>query len=479
MHHHLFLRIRTSAVVILIFTFLLPLFPGYGLAQTEEEFLDEFAEEDFGSAIQQVPVPANTVSCFDYYRFGSVQANLTAPVVGTVSGAPITFSGTITNDNPYPIVDGALYVKIFRDRGSTNDGNGPDVVDQFLAKSDIVIPANSAVPVSFSWQVPAHAKTGEYKLATFFATSRKFNLLGLSFTDDVVGNTVGFSVSGEQSTGVSFDKAGVTVAGTPYYFAAFPPRTSANEPVEVRATVRNTTGTSETARILWTVYQWDAQLRENVVQEESASVNVPAGGSAPVSITITDSKYPVYLAVGTLIWKDTKSIIGVRFVREGVDRTRINFPGLLSFPIVAGQQNEVFSCLHNSGSAPLVPGGRLELTLTDENGGLIHEYVYEGDVTGAMMGVAEAFTASRSYDRVVLDARLYEGDAFIDEAHLVFDCESINPALCMAEDANTSSLSSRYLEAGLALAMLLLLLILVYVYRRLTRTPEATIEAVQ
>jgi hypothetical protein len=147
--------------------------------------------------------PPGAVNCFDYYRFGSVQVHLTAPVSSAVSGSSITFSGEITNDNPYPIVDGSLYVRVFKSRGSTIDGNGPDVVAQFLVKSGIAIPANGSAPVSFSWKVPSYAESGDYSLATFFTTSRKFNLLGLSFTDDVVGNTVPFSVSGDVKSSIA------------------------------------------------------------------------------------------------------------------------------------------------------------------------------------------------------------------------------------------------------------------------------------
>ncbi|MBI4088460.1 hypothetical protein HY418_03745, partial [Candidatus Kaiserbacteria bacterium] len=287
---------------------------------------------------EPVAPPANTVSCFDYYTFGSVQANLTAPVVSTVSGTAITFSGKLQNNNPYPIVDGALYVKIFKSRGSTNDGNGPDVVDQFLVKGDIVIPANGSAPLSFQWKVPSYAASGDYQLATFFTSSRKFNLLGLSFTDDVVGNTVPFKVVGEARGIVKFDKASVTINDSSYHFAAFPPRVSASEPATLKAKVRNTSGTAQTAVISWVVYQWDAQLRENAVQEETRQVSVPANSSTDVSITVRDTTYPVYLAVGTLKWQDTQSVIGARFVRDGVDRTRINFPGIMSFPLVAGQE---------------------------------------------------------------------------------------------------------------------------------------------
>jgi hypothetical protein len=444
-----------------------------------DELSDDIEHGEVGSSMGR---PEGTVECFDYYRFGSVQAQLHTDVVGVVSGAPIVFTGTIQNTNQYPVVDGSLYVKVFRARGGTHDANGPDVVDQFLVQSGLTIPAHGSVPVSFSWKVPAYAQSGDYKLATFFTTSRKFNLLGLSFTDDVVGNTVSFAVSGEVKGGVQFDKAGVTVAGQPYFFAAFPPRVSATDAVPIQATIKNTGNSDSRAAVSWTVYQWDSQLRENVVQElPPSSVVVPKGGSVPVSISVSDMTYPVYLAVGTLTWQDTTSIISVRFVRDGVDRTRINFPGIMSYPLKKGQENTLFSCVHNSGMSDIVSGGRLELTLSDMSGNPIYSYAYTGDISGAMMGVAQSFTPKRDYSSFVLDARLYQGNTFVDEAHLVYDCTTLDAAACVTNES-TSFLSDSIeyfggeLRAGIAALIVLLLVIFVGVaIRKVTRRQTSPI----
>jgi hypothetical protein len=173
------------------------------------------------------PPASATVSCFDYYKFGSVTADLTLPTGSVVSGTSATFNGTVKNTNPYPIVDGTLYVKIFRERGSGKDVNGPDVVDQFVVRDGINLPGKGELPFAFSWRVPAYAKGGNYRAATYFTTSKKFNLLGLSFTDDVVGNALPFTVSSEQPNLVQFDKDNVTINAAPFRFAAFPPTISA------------------------------------------------------------------------------------------------------------------------------------------------------------------------------------------------------------------------------------------------------------
>lgn len=380
------------------------------------------------------------VDCFDFYRFGSVQTRIEPATASTVSGVPMTFSGTVVNENPYPIVDGALYVKVFANRAGVSDANGPDVVDEFLVKGGMAIPAGSSTSVTFQWAVPAYAKSGAYTLATFFSTSRKFNLSGLSFTDDVTGNRVPFTVSAEQKDSVRFEKSGATVAGIPYRFAAFPPVVSATATIPVSVVVRNDSARAERVTVSWSVSQWDAQLRENVVHEEEQAIDVPAHGKGVAKVEVKDTRYPVYLVKGTLKWRDTKSIVGIRFVRQDVERLRINFPGISHYPLRAGEQNTLFSCLHNSGMGSLVSGGKLDLTLTDERGSIVHEYTYEGDVSGSMMGVADSFVPTRDYANFSLDARLYRNGEFVDEAHLVYDCKVLDPGACPPNETSLDSL---------------------------------------
>ena len=220
--------------------------------------------------------------------------------------------------------------------------------------------------------------------------------------------------------------------------------------------------------------------RENVVQVKTDSVTIPAHSSAPVSITVTDTSYPVYLVVGTLSWEDTKSIIGVRFVREGVDRLRLNFPSVTTFPLQAGQELSLFSCLHNSGSADVVKNGKLVLTLSDEKGTLIHEYTYRGDVTSAMMGVADKFVPQKDYTNFTLDARLYQNEKEIDEVHLVYDCGSFSPDACApAEDQQSASSLGDfilgYTESIKYLAgVFILMLGLLWVSRALSHKKDST-----
>ena len=398
------------------------------------------------------------VNCFDYYHFGSVQVDVTPSVASAVSGVPITFNGNIKSANPYPVVDGSVYVKIFRQRGSgEKDANGPDVVDQFYAAEGLTVPAGGELPISINWNIPSYAVSGEYKIATFFTVSRKFNLLGLPFTDDVVGNTASFKVSGEWRNGVSFKKDAVTVAGEKYYFAAFPPRTSATDPVTVEAMLTNAMGESVTVPVTWSLYHWSQNDAANFITSKTEQVTIPAGKAAKVSFVVDDANYPVYLLQGVAKWHDSSSIIH--------DRLRINYPALMSYPLTKGQETTLFSCLHNGGESASVQNGRLELSLLDHKGKVIHSYSYTGDVTGAMMGVAEKFTPDKTYSTFTLNAKLYQGNALVDESSVAYDCQELDPALCPAKPDTA-------LIIGGSLAALLALAGLAYVAKRMRALPN-------
>src|SRR3989344_4986366 len=314
-------------------------------------------------------------NCFDYYHFGSVQAKLDANAQSTIAGGAVTFSGILENSNPYPVVDGTLYVKIFRyPKGTFDTRNGPDAVDQFIALDGISIPANGSVPASFSWKIPAYAMSGDYAAAMYYTTEHKFNLLGLTFTDDVTGNTFRFKVSGEQQR---------------------------------------------------------------------------AGGSPPVTYVITNTSVPVYLLVGTATWRDTKSVIGVRVVRDGINKLRINFPSTALYPLQGGKENTIFSCFHNT-SDGVVQDARLDLRLIDAKGKEIEAFSYTGAAGGNMLAYAKKFTPKKSYQTFSLEAKLYQDGELVDETTVHYDCKLIDPNSCPRTDYRIVAL-----VGGLAVLLIL------------------------
>jgi hypothetical protein len=380
--------------------------------------LDEVSKEN----------PKDIVSCFDYYTFGSVDVSVSADTKSAVSGTEIKFTGDIVNNNPYPIVDGTVYVKIFRtqkDMGS----NGHYVVDQFVVKKNIDISASSSQKIDFTWQIPAYAKSGAYQVATFFTSADKFNLSGLSFTDDIIGSRFEFEVAGEQQKVVEFIKNNVKINGRPYFFAGYPPTVSSSSDTVLEADLINETDQAQNVKVVWKTYWWDAQKAENLLDTKIENISLKKGETKNLNYKITDKNHSVYYVVGEVAYQDTKSIIGARFTRSEISIPRINFPAITSFPLEKGTSTSLFSCLHNTGDSTVK--GSLSLKMQDQNGKVFHEYRYDGDITSAMMGLKDDFIPKKNYDKFSIIAELSQGGKVIDSVKMEYDCKDIDPSKCL------------------------------------------------
>ncbi len=372
-----------------------------------------------------------TVNCFDYYKFGSVQVDVESEINSTVSGVPMTFKATIKNDNDYPVVDGAVYAKVFHRQVNEDKAhaNGNFLVDQFFVQENISLDAKENKNIDFTWQIPSYALTGEYQIAMFFTSAKKFNLLGLSFTDDVVGNTLNFQVSGELKTNVDFNKNTVQINDQNYHFAAFPPRFK-DEDIIVKAELVNSTEEPQAIPVTYKLYSWDGQLESNLIDTKSEVINLEPNQTKQVSYTIQDKTSPVYYMVIESQFQDTKSILDIRTVREDQNKVRINFPAITNYPLKQNQKNTLFVCAHNSGTKDVIENNKLVLTLMDERQNQIHQYVYTGQISGAMMGLKDDFTPQKDYANFTLKAELYTDNQLVDSAEMKYDCSEINKEAC-------------------------------------------------
>lgn len=400
------------------------MFPSFVFAQSSQAPAYDGVSTGRSSAV------GNT-SCFDYYHFGSVEADISSNVGQTVPGAEIAFSGKVKNANEYPVVNGTVYIKIFRkDQEVFSQANGHRVVDQFALPTKFTLPAQGEKDVAFNWTVPANAPGGEYYAATFFATENRYNLLGLSFTDDVVGNIASFTVtSSAEPLQAEFSKNGTTLNGKIHNYVSSPRHFGKDEPVILKANLVNSTGVAKVVPIIWKTYTWDALRAENQTAETTEFVELQPNETKELAYTIQPANTAVQQVVAEARDGSLKSFLNVRLVRDGVPETRINFPGLLKFPLVAGEEETLFVCAHST-NENTVPNNVLTLTLRDEAGNLIHQYSFAGDIAGAMSGWKESFTPEKFYSNVVLSATLERDGQIVEEVNVTYNCRDIDPNLC-------------------------------------------------
>lgn len=405
--------------------------------------------------------PAGNLNCFDYYEFGSVQADLQSNLAQTVPGTELTFSGKIQNNNNYPLVDGTLSVKIFlRDESTFGNADGNPVVDQFTIEKDIILAPNEARDASFVWKVPTNAQGGEYYAAYFFTTSKRYNLLGLSFTDDVVGNQAFFTVvSDAKNTLAKLSKTDTTLNGQDHRFAAFPLQFNQGDTVTVKTTVTNPSDAPKSIPMQWNQYAWDSQNEDNLRNTKTEIVTLASGETKEVSYEV--KMQPESIVYVTALTQDgeSKSFLNVRYVKNGVEETRINFPSLTAFPLAKDTETTLFACAHST-NLPVVPGNTLTLALTDKNGESIHTYRYEGDITGAMAGFGESFIPTKNYNQATLTATLERNGVTVEQVKIAYDCNKIDANTCLPEEEETLSLFDTLKKHGMTIILILGVLLL-------------------
>jgi len=379
-------------------------------------------------------LPAGTISCFDHYTFGSVEVEIEPVTLTPVPGSTLDFSGVIRNANPYPIVAGTLFVKIFRHAQVNEQAaveNGYPLVDQFIASTDIVIPAEGTASASFAWEVPANLPGGKYYAAFYFSTHNRYNLAGIMFMDDITGNQVDFTVTDNPAVvpTVSLDRNGTSLNGFEFNFSKPPRLFERDELVEVAVTVVNPRNEEVVTSLTWTLSPWGDLLPERMINTKTVSVTLKPKERKVVTYFVEPHDHTASYVVAELEDKGVKSIQNIRFVRDGVPETRLEFPTILTYPLNAGEENGVFTCVHSTNES-LVPGNEVKLTLTDSVGATVYSHTYTGAVPVDMAGVLGAFTADRTLKNFSLEATLTRDGKLVESVKQNYRCDELGLEDC-------------------------------------------------
>ncbi len=397
---------------------------------------------NLGVAQEQTLAPAD---CFDFYQFQSVMVDITPTFGETVSGSQMRFNLTATNQNDYPIVDGSIYIKIFQKQTDQKNvsANANFLVDQFFVKEGLVLDAKETKKFDFTWNVPAWAPEGNYLAFSYFESAKKFNLLGLTFTDDITGGRADFKIKSDIKASVMLDRNNVKANGKAFRLVGPSQRFTKDETITIEVPVKNPTKQAQEAEVTFALYTWDA-LNERI-DFKTEKVSLKANETKKLTYEIKDARYPVYYLVASSSWHDFNSIAGIRVARAGIDKARINSMGVLKFPIKQGEANTLFTCAHTMGTITKEDAGenlgeslpinsKIEVSLMDKNGGLIQKSAFTGEINSEVMGFKTDFTPAKSYSNFQIKTVVYDAEnKVMDEATLKYSCDEINKEKCIAE----------------------------------------------
>ena len=407
-------------------------------------------------------------SCFDYYSSGNVQVNLEMTADVATPEGTVTFAGEVTNNNTYPILNGTVLVKIFRQSGETNTTSDNDaLIDQFSVVDKLKIPVNGSVPVEYSWTVPQNTAAGEYYASYYVLDEHRYNLAGLNFTDGVVGGKSLFTVSSDQTvtSPVTLVKSATTFNGEPYSFVGRSPHLEVGVPVVITTEITNPSDESKTVPLQWNQYAWDQTREENLRFTKTEVITLSAKETKTISYEVQpQSEAVVYVTVMTQD-NQAKSLLNIRHARTGVEEVRLTFSGLSEFPLNKDSEHSFIACVQSTNET-VVSNNVVKITLKDKGGTVLREYTYEGDFTGAPTAVTDVFSLPTNLNYAVLTTTLENKGVVIDEVTQVYDCEAIDANSCLPETESVSANLLKQIFPYLLIGIIIIGLIVFFMLRR-------------
>ena len=210
---------------------------------------------------------------------------------------------------------------------------------------------------------------------------------------------------------------------------------------------------------------------------------------------VQGNDYPVNYLVVNAGWKDTHSVLDLRFERNDSDRVRNNFMGLTDFPLKKDQVVTVFSTAHavKNRSFVVEPTAGIKqnpspeklqvtqqsdakkyeilLNLLDQNKKLIQSFSFKGGVSGDVTGYEADYTPSRDYSKVYLQSIIKSEDGqVLDESELEYDCSKINADSCISEKTigTQAKITGWHISLipVIVVAVIILIIIIVFVIKK-------------
>lgn len=458
-----------------------------------------YAQEEDTDLLQSQTVPAQQgsqesaptgelTSCFDYYRFGSVPVELSAETVRVAQGADLKIQGKVTNQNDYRVDDITVYGKIYYKKNFEKSSFGPDIIQMFPLAENISLEAGEEKTFTYVYHIPAALKPGNYQVAAFVVSHDRFNMAGLSFTSDVVGSLLNFSVVGEDRGSVYFDNTKTVLNNIPFHSAIFPPRSAV--PIgglPLSGIIVNTTPLAVSGKVHWKVYSWDSMNAQNLIEEADTPVMINPSSQTSIAYNVQDKSHTVYYVIGELILDGSSapvSSLQVRYVHTGPEALslpRLGFLGVTGYP-AEKEKTKAFVCIHSTGASN-VKTAKVVLTvksLPQASSGLgkflsgeakeMMRREYTGVIPGRMSALALPF--SDSMNSFSVTAELYNDDKLLDTVTIDYPCLSSGASECKATLAGQGT--QHISRSGIAVAIIagvpLLVFALAWLWKKKNKT---------
>ncbi len=394
------------------------------------------------SSIAQSDVKSGEIaSCFDYYTFGNVDINLSTDFSSYENNRPALIRGTITNKNTYPLVGLDIKARLVKDIPSPDYFRSDIIVlDEFDIVDNITLDANAELDVSSSLLLPLNTPSGEYQLFLYAVEQDRFNMSGLSFTNDIVASKLSFTVSGTRPDHVYLDQTQITVGDQPHNVMAFMTQHKPNTQVPVKIPLYNPDSENVEMTVTYNLYSWDSANPSNRLETKTEQVIVPANEEVLLTYIVENTSLPVYYlsiqAEPTVKTKNEsvfkqKTVSNIRFAIDELSKPRLNFVGVNSYPLKKNTEATLVTCFHNTSNSIDLNNTRIETIVYDQDNKEISRIEYLGKIVPDISAVIQKFTPTKDIVSFNVVSKMYDkNNQLIDSVDKKYDCKDINSSLC-------------------------------------------------
>lgn len=348
----------------------------------------------------------------NWYQFGSVYMPLSTDKVEYSPGDIVVISGRVQNNNTFPLTEGRVRLQIFYHEGAQSEY----MLGEFFAADNLYLQPNGTKEFGAIWEIPTNAREGTYTIEAYYAID-EFNMAGVSFLRNVVGDRASFSVVGGTEL-LHMDTQGISVNGQSVSLNDFQPQQTAGNTVTVTVPLVNI-GVETSAEVTYQLYSWDDLRQDSLLSERTENVNIPANSQATLTYISEPLNSGAYLLKISVESGKNDNILKIRIPVSG-KRVKTNFLGLDKFPVTAGEDVTVFVCASNSADYSNNVSSEISLRVIDKNGNAVFSDSSSQMVPPDITCYDASFKASNNYDWLNLSSRITDEAGNIESVDLVY-----------------------------------------------------------
>ena len=281
-------------------------------------------------------------SCFAYYDYGKIHANLAAEKNSYTQGEIVKIQGTIVNSNKFPLVGVVLYAHLKREnKTATFSQNGHYLVDRLTLTDNLNFLPGETKAVNVKFPIPPNYSNGQYQLHYFLFSKYGFHYGGRPFLEEDTAGYSNFEIINTQEPNIYFDINSLKINNTPHNIREQISEYN-QEPLTFDVPLTNKTATDTVVSI--SIYSFEDTFETNKIDSEEKKISAGSSNIKYTFIPKDPGAYVILFQTNSPI----RSLLKYRFAVKGnqADELRMNDLGITNFP-PNKNKDRAYVCFHS------------------------------------------------------------------------------------------------------------------------------------